>query len=173
MITIGTTFDISCLFHGYQIFFFTGTSSASSYPYQLKRTHGILNIFGWGVLLPIGAIVARYFKRSDPLWYYIHAVVQLIGFLIGLAGVVAGVALYDKLHADVSAHRGLGIFILVLGILQVLELLYSLFEKFVSVSSHCWSHFKLSYFCLLWFIHLFRILNDTRVDTGLLGSVVL
>ncbi|XP_020249780.1 cytochrome b561 and DOMON domain-containing protein At3g61750-like [Asparagus officinalis] len=100
--------------------FSSGTSSASSYPYQLKRTHGILNIIGWGVLLPIGAMVARYFKRSDPLWYYIHAIVQLIGFIIGLAGVVAGVALYNKLHADVSAHRGLGIFILVLGILQVI-----------------------------------------------------
>lgn len=100
--------------------FSVGTSSASSYPYQLKRSHGILNIFGWGVLLPIGAIVARYFKRSGPLWFYIHAMVQFIGFIIGLAGVVAGVALYDKLHANVSAHRGLGIFILVLGILQVI-----------------------------------------------------
>lgn len=85
-----------------------------------------MNIFGWGVLLPIGAMVARYFRRLDPLWFYIHAVVQFIGFMIGLAGVVAGVALYDKLHADVSAHRGLGIFILILGILQVCELFYSL-----------------------------------------------
>ena len=135
MINIETTIDISCPYRGHQ-FSFTGTLPASSYPYQLKRTHGILNMFGWGVLLPIGAIVARYFKRSDPLWYYIHAVIQLIGFLIGLAGVVAGVALYDKLHADVSAHRGLGIFILVLGILQVCELLNSLLEnveKLVSV----------------------------------------
>lgn len=102
--------------------FSAGTSSASAYPYQLKKTHGVLNIFGWGVLLPIGAIIARYCKQKDPLWYYLHGVIQFIGFFIGLAGVVAGIALYDKLHANVSAHRGLGIFILVLGILQVLAI---------------------------------------------------
>ena len=36
-----------------------------------------------------------------------------------LAGVVAGVALYNKIQADIPAHRGLGIFVLFLGILQV------------------------------------------------------
>ncbi|KAG0455329.1 hypothetical protein HPP92_024621 [Vanilla planifolia] len=102
--------------------FSAGTLSASSYPYQLKRTHGILNIFGWGVLLPIGAIVARYFRRYDPMWFYLHAAIQFIGFILGLAGVVAGIALYHKLHASVSTHRALGILILVLGILQVLAL---------------------------------------------------
>ncbi|KAI0529290.1 hypothetical protein KFK09_001837 [Dendrobium nobile] len=102
--------------------FSSRTFSASSYPYQLKRTHGILNIIGWGVILPIGAIVARYFRTSDPLWFYLHSAIQFIGFILGLAGVVAGVALYHKLHASVSSHRALGILILVLGILQVLAL---------------------------------------------------
>ncbi|PKA45732.1 hypothetical protein AXF42_Ash011073 [Apostasia shenzhenica] len=97
-----------------------GTLSASSYPYQLKRTHGILNIFGWGVMLPIGGIVARYFKRHDPLWFYLHSAIQFVGFILGLAGVVAGIALYDRLHASVYSHRALGILILVLGILQIL-----------------------------------------------------
>lgn len=101
--------------------FSAGTSSiSSSYPSKLKTTHGALAIFGWGVLLPIGAIVARYGKQWDPLWYYLHVVIQFVGFIFGLAAVVAGIALYDKLHANVIAHRGLGIFILVLGILQVL-----------------------------------------------------
>lgn len=76
------------------------------------------------MLLPVGAIVARYCKQWDPLWYYLHAVIQLIGFIFGLAAVVAGVALYDKLHANVTAHRGLGIFVLVLGILQVSVLIF-------------------------------------------------
>lgn len=100
---------------------FAGTSSASSsYPTQLKRTHGALAIFGWGVLLPIGTIVARYCKQWDPLWFYLHTVIQFIGFIIGLAAVVTGKSLYDKLHASVHTHRGLGIFVLVLGILQVI-----------------------------------------------------
>uniref|UniRef100_A0A1D1XJT0 Ferric-chelate reductase 1 n=1 Tax=Anthurium amnicola TaxID=1678845 RepID=A0A1D1XJT0_9ARAE len=100
--------------------FSAGTASASSYPHQLKRNHGALAIFGWGVLLPIGAIVARYFKQWDPLWYCVHVVIQFAGFIIGLAAVVAGLALYHKLHANVPVHRGLGIFVFVLGILQVI-----------------------------------------------------
>jgi hypothetical protein len=91
-----------------------------SFPYGLRRAHGALNVFAWGVLLPIGAILARYFRRMDPLWFYLHVGVQLAGFIIGLAGVVAGVALYNKIQADIPAHRGLGVFVLFLGILQVL-----------------------------------------------------
>ncbi|XP_039117445.1 cytochrome b561 and DOMON domain-containing protein At3g61750 [Dioscorea cayenensis subsp. rotundata] len=101
--------------------FAAGSSSpSSSYPYQLKRNHGALNIFGWGVLLPIGAIIARYCKQWDPLWFYLHVGIQFFGFIIGLSGIVCGVALYNKLHSSVSAHRGLGIFIFVLGILQII-----------------------------------------------------
>jgi hypothetical protein len=96
-----------------------GSSSGSSFPEGLKRTHGALNLFAWGVLLPIGAIVARYCRGWDPLWFYLHAGIQFVGFILGLAGVVAGVSLYGKIKADVPAHRGLGIFVLVLGILQV------------------------------------------------------
>jgi hypothetical protein len=92
-----------------------------SFPYGLRRAHGALNLFAWGILMPIGAIVARYFRRMDPLWFYLHVSLQFVGFIIGLAGVVAGVALYSKIQADIPAHRGLGIFVLFLGILQVSE----------------------------------------------------
>ncbi|XP_068659452.1 cytochrome b561 and DOMON domain-containing protein At3g61750-like [Aristolochia californica] len=97
-----------------------GKSSGSLYPHQLKRSHGVLAIFGWGVIMPIGAIVARYYKDLDPLWYYLHTAIQFVGFVLGLAAVVAGVALYDQLHANVSAHRALGIFVLSLSILQII-----------------------------------------------------
>ncbi|KAG2599807.1 cytochrome b561 and DOMON domain-containing protein At3g61750-like [Panicum virgatum] len=103
--------------------FTTGSSSsASSFPEGLKRTHGALNLFAWGVLLPIGAIVARYCRRWDPLWFYLHAGIQFVGFILGLAGIVAGVSLYNKIQANVPSHRGLGIFVLVLGILQILAI---------------------------------------------------
>ncbi|XP_074585895.1 cytochrome b561 and DOMON domain-containing protein At3g61750-like [Curcuma longa] len=101
--------------------FSTGSSSTStSHLYKLKRSHGVLAIFGWGVLLPIGAIIARYCKQWDPLWYYLHTIIQLMGFMIGLAAVVTGKLLFDELHATVYSHRGIGIFVLVLGILQVM-----------------------------------------------------
>ncbi|KAK9279337.1 hypothetical protein L1049_013016 [Liquidambar formosana] len=87
---------------------------------QMKMNHGILGIIGWGLILPLGAIVARYFKHKDPLWYYLHTVIQFVGFIIVLANVVLGRELYERIHANKRAHRGIGIFALVLGILQIL-----------------------------------------------------
>lgn len=87
-----------------------------------KKNHGVLGVIGWGLILPVGAIVPRYFKHKDPLWYYLHAIIQLLGFVIGIATVLLGIQLYDKLNVkntNIDAHRGIGIFILVLSILQV------------------------------------------------------
>ncbi|KAJ8476415.1 hypothetical protein OPV22_020142 [Ensete ventricosum] len=33
-------------------------------------------MLGWGVLIPIGIVVARYFKNSDPLWFFSHLSIQ-------------------------------------------------------------------------------------------------
>ena len=86
---------------------------------RMKKNHGILAILGWGLILPVGAIVARYFKHKDPLWYYLHSIIQLVGFVFGLAAVVLGQQLYNKIGAHFPTHRGIGIFVLVLSILQV------------------------------------------------------
>ncbi|KAF3328789.1 Cytochrome b561 and DOMON domain-containing protein [Carex littledalei] len=98
----------------------TVSSSPSSYLYQLKQKHGVLAIFGWGFLLPIGAIITRYFRHKDPLWYYLHVVIQFLGYLVGLAAVLAGISLYNKIHSNFRSHKGLGISVLVLGSLQVI-----------------------------------------------------
>ncbi|KAK3001118.1 hypothetical protein RJ639_022475 [Escallonia herrerae] len=87
---------------------------------RTRRTHGILSMLGWGLILPYGAIVARYLRHRDPLWFYLHTVIQFMGFLIAVAAVVVGVSLYGTLNAHFPAHRGIGIFALVLSILQVL-----------------------------------------------------
>ncbi|KAA8516177.1 hypothetical protein F0562_019356 [Nyssa sinensis] len=104
--------------------FSSGSGSVSAAPadnsVHMKKTHGVLGLLGWGLVLPYGAIAARYLKHQDPLWYYLHIVIQFVGFLIALAAVVVGVELYRKLHANVPAHRGIGIFVLVLSILQIL-----------------------------------------------------
>ena len=97
----------------------SGDPDSTYYPYQLKRNHGALAMFGWGILLPLGVIVARYLRHKDPLWYYLHVLLQFLGYIIGLAGVVAGIALYNMLHSNFTMHRGLGISVLALGSLQV------------------------------------------------------
>ncbi|OMO96853.1 hypothetical protein CCACVL1_04756 [Corchorus capsularis] len=94
--------------------------SASKTPYsRLRKSHGILNMLSWGILMIIGAIVARYMKQWDPIWFYSHAVIQSCAFILGIIGIICGFVLEDRLKADVSTHKGLGIFILVLASLQV------------------------------------------------------
>ncbi|EOX95709.1 PREDICTED: cytochrome b561 and DOMON domain-containing protein At3g61750 [Theobroma cacao] len=85
-----------------------------------RKNHGILGIMGWGLILPAGAMIARYLKHKDPLWYYLHAGIQFLGFILGLAAVLLGVQLYRSMNADIPAHRGIGIFVLVLSILQIM-----------------------------------------------------
>ncbi|CAI0383453.1 unnamed protein product [Linum tenue] len=70
-----------------------------------------------------GAIGARYFKHMEPVWFYGHVLVQGSAFVLGTVGVIAGLVLEGNLSANVSTHKGLGIFILVLGCLQVMAIL--------------------------------------------------
>ncbi|KAL4558482.1 hypothetical protein LXL04_036683 [Taraxacum kok-saghyz] len=102
----------------------SGQSSRIKAPYSnLKRAHGALNMIGWGILIPIGAMVARYLKHLNPLWFYIHTGIQSLGFILGLSGVIAGLVLDNRINADVNSHKALGITILIFGCLQVLAFL--------------------------------------------------
>lgn len=55
--------------------------------------HGILSIIGFLFLLPLGAIVARYFRTSTNAWFKAHQTIQsfvagpiiIIGFALGVA----------------------------------------------------------------------------------------
>lgn len=78
---------------------------------------------GWGILLPIGAIVARYlktFKSADPAWFYLHVSCQLTGYGLGVAGWAMGLNLGSMSKGIVyTGHRNIGIALFSLGTLQV------------------------------------------------------
>ncbi|KAL1347109.1 hypothetical protein AAHE18_08G235200 [Arachis hypogaea] len=99
-----------------------GPLSSSNELIQMRKNHGIVGIIGWGLILPIGVIIARYFRHKDPLWFYFHAAIQFVGFTFGLVTIILGLQLYTKMNAHISAHRGIGIFVFVLSILQILAL---------------------------------------------------
>ncbi|KAA8543602.1 hypothetical protein F0562_021652 [Nyssa sinensis] len=102
----------------------TGQSQTLKDPNSnLKSSHGALNMLGWGILMPIGVIVARHFKQWDPIWFYSHISIQSFGFIFGIAGIITGLVLENKLGVSVNKHKGIGIFILVLGSLQVMAFL--------------------------------------------------
>ncbi|XP_010258535.1 PREDICTED: cytochrome b561 and DOMON domain-containing protein At3g07570-like [Nelumbo nucifera] len=99
--------------------FATGQSASTNTGSTLKTTHGALNILSWGILMILGVIMARYFKRYDPTWFYAHLTIQLTGFVLAIAGIITGFFLEDQTSGDVDTHKAIGIFVLVLGCCQV------------------------------------------------------
>ncbi|KAF0920489.1 hypothetical protein E2562_035383 [Oryza meyeriana var. granulata] len=86
-----------------------------------KRRHGVLAVISWGAMVPAGVALARFLKRFDPLWFYTHAVVQGLGFVLGAVAIVAGFRLDDE--DEVGAHKAIGIVVLVCACLQVMAVL--------------------------------------------------
>lgn len=104
--------------------FTTGASTTiSTTTMKLRRSHGIVNIFGWAVCAPIGAFIARYLRPWNPRWFSLHVGFQISAFLFGMTGVALGVKLsQDIAIVDWHGHRIIGISILVLGSLQIVAL---------------------------------------------------
>ncbi|KAG8078732.1 hypothetical protein GUJ93_ZPchr0007g6056 [Zizania palustris] len=100
----------------------TTSGASGSSAFDTKKWHGALAGLGWGVLMPVGIALARYFKRHDPFWFYAHISVQGVGFVLGTVGVIAGFKLNDDVPGA-DSHQALGITILVFGCLQVLAFL--------------------------------------------------
>ncbi|KAK6918759.1 Cytochrome b561/ferric reductase transmembrane [Dillenia turbinata] len=94
----------------------------------LKTVHGIMNAISWGIMLPIGAVTARYLRHIQslgPTWFYVHAGVQLSAYFIGTVGFAIGIRL-GELSPGVTygLHRKLGFAAFCLGGLQTLALLF-------------------------------------------------
>ena len=77
----------------------TGYTSSVDNTRGLTMRHGDMGLIAWGMLLPFGAIIPRYFKHHDPQWFYLHISIQIVGFLPGLTTVVAGRTLYNGLES--------------------------------------------------------------------------
>ncbi|CAM6125239.1 unnamed protein product [Calypogeia fissa] len=146
-----------------------------------RRTHGILNIIGWGVLLPIGTIVARYARGFDPLWFYFHAVCQVIGYGFVLAGLITGIKLYEQLPGvGAGDHRALGIFLFVLATIQISAILIRPKREAKLRRYWNWGHWWLGRFALVIAaanifvgIHLANASSTWRIGYGVVLGVEL
>ncbi|KAM0940107.1 putative cytochrome b561/ferric reductase transmembrane [Dioscorea sansibarensis] len=122
--------------------------------FGVVRRHGLMVMIGWGVLVPIGVMVARYFKKKNELghhptnWFNTHMCIQALGFGLGLGGIIAGFGLTKANDESVTSHKSLAISILAFGSLQVI---YSnlfiyicikiLFSKEISCCFQTWFQF--------------------------------
>ncbi|KAK4781359.1 hypothetical protein SAY86_015461 [Trapa natans] len=94
---------------------------------QNKKIHGILNVVSWGILFPLGIVLARYlrvFPSADPAWFYLHVFCQLSAYVIGVAGWGTGLKLGAESKGIVySLHRNIGIGVFCLATVQMFALL--------------------------------------------------
>lgn len=102
------------------------TVAATQGPSQ-RVIHGVLCALSWGIMMPIGALVARYMRRfpsADPAWFYLHVGCQMSAYVMGVAGWGLGLKLgNESAGVHYPTHRNIGTTLFVLGTLQVLALL--------------------------------------------------
>ncbi|KAL6867292.1 hypothetical protein ACP4OV_015316 [Aristida adscensionis] len=103
------------------------TTGASQSRLHRRNIHGVLNAVSWGILIPLGAMIARYlrvFEAADPAWFYLHIACQCSGYILGVAGWGLGLKLGSESKGTTyQPHRNIGIAIFCLATLQVFALL--------------------------------------------------
>ncbi|WOL18621.1 hypothetical protein Cni_G27418 [Canna indica] len=101
-------------------------STAGNSKLHRKNIHGVLNAISWGILMPVGIIIARYvkvFESADPAWFYLHIACQCSAYVLGLAGWILGLKLgSDSVGITYHKHRNLGITIFCLATVQLFAL---------------------------------------------------
>ncbi|PQQ12148.1 cytochrome b561 and DOMON domain-containing protein [Prunus yedoensis var. nudiflora] len=102
-------------------------------------------IFGWGTLLPIGAITARYFRKFPfkcSEWYSVHIKCQSGGYIVGTVGWCSGMFLGNSSKQQSNnTHRVLGMIIFTFATIQMLAMFWrpkgeNGFPKYVKICHH-------------------------------------
>ncbi|XP_062088300.1 cytochrome b561 and DOMON domain-containing protein At5g47530-like [Humulus lupulus] len=92
---------------------------------HLRNAYEILIIIGWGTLLPVGVIIARYFSKF-PIqwneWYSYHIMCQSAGYVFGSLGWLIGI-LVGHNH-ELKSHQILGIIIFTLTTVQMVAIFW-------------------------------------------------
>lgn len=97
------------------------SNSADSSFRRKQIAHGSMMLIGWGFLLPLGAIFARFFKhRPNGIWFKIHRLIQSIGLVFSLTGWIIALVNFDVFQdRDMRFVHGLvGSIVMALGLLQ-------------------------------------------------------
>jgi len=92
-------------------------------PLELRvRSHAILCTTGFLILLPIGALVARYTRTLPYKWFYVHWIIQ---FLVAGPVIFVGWSLGYKTSTSLQAghfqdrHQKIGLALIILYVLQL------------------------------------------------------
>lgn len=126
----------------------------------MLQIHGVLNVVSWGIMFPVGVIIARYlrtFPSADPAWFYLHAFCQSSAYAIGVAGWGTGLKLGgESKGVQYSGHRNIGIALFSLATVQVIRYgvcqICPLISIWANVEKRC--HFYIVGLCFYIFLIL-------------------
>ncbi|XP_054819082.1 cytochrome b561 and DOMON domain-containing protein At5g47530-like [Prosopis cineraria] len=82
----------------------------------IRKVHGILSGIGWGILMPTGAMVARYLKAFKAAgfswWFNLHMACQIVACLSGTTSFALGIymAIDSDQFSDVHGYIGFAIY---------------------------------------------------------------
>jgi hypothetical protein len=103
----------------------TGSGSDLTQKYY---AHASLMLIGFGWLLPMGVLFARFFKhRPDSLWYQIHRMLQTVGLIFAVSGWIIALKNFNVFQDkgyDSYKHGVLGMVTMILGCLQPLNAIF-------------------------------------------------
>ncbi|KAA8527876.1 hypothetical protein F0562_035255 [Nyssa sinensis] len=102
----------------------SSTNNGGNSGLRNRNIHGILNAASWGIMFPVGIIIARYIRTfADPAWFYLHVACQVSGYVVGVAGWATGLKLGSQSKGvEYTSHRYIGITLFCLATLQVFAL---------------------------------------------------
>lgn len=89
--------------------------------------HGVLMTAGWGLLLPLGVIIARFFRQKEPTtgpnawWFVRHQWLQYTGLACTLAGFAVAIYMKWNTHHFDSTHAKCGLAVMIVGVMQPLN----------------------------------------------------
>ncbi len=75
----------------------------------------------WGFLIPLGVVIAcfRTVRGMGTWWFHLHRALQILGFLVSLAGLAVGVYLDPGQGGLFWQHKIIGVTFNVLALVQV------------------------------------------------------
>lgn len=45
--------------------------------FSFVHLHGVLMYLAWGLMLPLGSLLGRYYRHYWPVWFIVHIIVQV------------------------------------------------------------------------------------------------
>uniref|UniRef100_A0A7S0G3Q2 Cytochrome b561 domain-containing protein n=1 Tax=Rhodosorus marinus TaxID=101924 RepID=A0A7S0G3Q2_9RHOD len=80
------------------------------------NAHGALMVTAWIFLVPLGIIMARYFRQKTDRWFDIHRIVQGTAIIISLASFI--LALVESVGGISTGHLVIGVIVTALSLLS-------------------------------------------------------